>query len=118
MAATRPATTSRRRRTCVFALHVHLVFVTKYRRKVFTSEHLTLLAEVFADVCADFGAVLTECNGEDDHVHLLIEYPPTVQLSKLVNSPERRLLAQVAAAIPGTHPPRPPMVAVVLRRVV
>jgi REP element-mobilizing transposase RayT len=53
---------------------------------VFTSEHLTLLAEVFADVCADFGAMLTECNGEDDHVHLLIEYPPTVQLSKLVNS--------------------------------
>lgn len=76
----------RRGRTCVFALHVHLVFVTKYRRKVFTADHLTLLADVFADVCADFGAVLTECNGEDDHVHLLIEYPPTVQLSRLVNS--------------------------------
>jgi putative transposase len=70
----------------VFALHVHLVFVTKYRRKVFTADHLTLLADVFADVCADFGAVLTECNGEDDHVHLLIEYPPTVQHSRLVNS--------------------------------
>jgi len=63
-----------------------LVFVTKYRRKVFDSKHLDLLTEVFADVCGDFGATLTECNGEDDHVHLLVEYPPTVQLSKLVNS--------------------------------
>jgi putative transposase len=76
----------RRGRSCVFALHVHLVFVTKYRRKVFTSEHLTYLEGVFAGVCADFGATLVECNGEHDHVHLLIEYPPTVQLSKLVNS--------------------------------
>lgn len=67
-------------------MHVHLVFVTKHRRRVFTSEHLDLLAEVFAAVCADFGATLVESNGEDDHVHLLIEYPPTVQLSKLVNS--------------------------------
>jgi putative transposase len=76
----------RRGRSCVFALHVHLVFVTKYRRRVFTSKHLDLLKSVFTDVCADFGATLTEFNGEDDHVHLLVEYPPTVQLTKLVNS--------------------------------
>lgn len=73
-------------RSCVFALHVHLVFVTKYRRGVFTDEHLTAMEPVLAAVCSDFGAALVEFNGEDDHVHLLIEYPPTVQLSKLVNS--------------------------------
>ena len=37
-------------------------------------------------VCVDFAVHLIEFNGEDDHVHLLIEYPPTVQLSRLVNS--------------------------------
>ena len=37
-------------------------------------------------VCDDFVATLVEFNGEDDHVHLLVEYPPTVQISKLVNS--------------------------------
>ena len=26
------------------------------------------------------------CDGEDDHVHLLLEYPPTIPISKLVNS--------------------------------
>lgn len=76
----------RRGRSCVFALHAHLVFVTKYRRGVFTDEHLTAMQPVLSDVCADFGAALVEFNGEDDHVHLLIEYPPTAQLSRLVNS--------------------------------
>jgi len=63
-----------------------LVFVTKYRRDVLIGEHLAYLSEVFASVCEDFGACLTECNGEDDHVHLLVEYPPTVAVSSLVNS--------------------------------
>ena len=76
----------RRGRTCVTALHVHLVFVTKYRRKVFEAEHIDHLGRTFRQVCTDFAAVLVSCDGEDDHVHLLIEYPPTVQLSKLINS--------------------------------
>ena len=37
-------------------------------------------------VCGDFGAELREFNGEDDHVHLLVEYPPKVAVSVLVNS--------------------------------
>jgi putative transposase len=63
-----------------------LVFVTRYRRGVLTGEMIRYLAKVFGKVCADFGAVLAECNGEDDHVHLLVEYPPKVPVSALVNS--------------------------------
>jgi REP-associated tyrosine transposase len=70
----------------VSSLHVHLVFVTKYRRGVLRPEHLDLLDDVFAKVCAHFGPTLGECNGEDDHVHLLVQYPPTVAISGLVNS--------------------------------
>lgn len=44
------------------------------------------LCAIFAKVCGNFKAELVECDGEDDHVHLLVNYPPTVQLSKLVNS--------------------------------
>ena len=76
----------RRGRHVVSALHVHLVFVTKYRRNVLTGEMIDYLADVFGKVCDDFGATLAECNGEDDHVHLLIEYPPKVTVSALVNS--------------------------------
>ncbi len=73
-------------RHCVFNLHIHLVFVTKYRRGVFTKEILDDLAEIFKSVCVDFEAELVEFDGEDDHVHLLIEYPPKVAVSTLVNS--------------------------------
>lgn len=38
------------------------------------------------DVCADFETELAEFNGENNHVHLLVNLPPKVALSKLVNS--------------------------------
>ena len=59
-------------RHCVFNLHIHLVFVTKYRRGVFTGEVLADLRGIFAAVCEDFNAELVEFDGEDDHVHLLV----------------------------------------------
>ena len=73
-------------RHCVFKMHVHLVFVAKYRRKVFDGDAIERLRRMFARVCADFEATLAEMDGEDDHVHLLVEYPPKVSVSGLVNS--------------------------------
>lgn len=67
-------------------LHAHLVFTTKYRRGALTNPILERCEQVMSEVCQDFGATLVEFNGEDDHVHLLVHYPPTVELSKLVNS--------------------------------
>ena len=55
-------------------MHVHLVFVTKYRREVFTK------------TCVDLEAELIEFDGEDDHVHLLVNYPPKLAISNLVNA--------------------------------
>lgn len=80
------STNLRRGRTCVFQVHAHLVFVTKYRKKIFTRVILGELKEIFTNVCNDFEAQLVEFNGEGDHVHLLINYPPKVAISKLVNS--------------------------------
>ena len=73
-------------RHCVFVLHVHLVFVAKYRRDVFTKSMLDDLKDTFSSVFADFEADLVEFDGEDDHVHLLVNYPPKVAVSNLVNS--------------------------------
>ena len=76
----------RRGRHVVFNLHVHLVFVAKYRRKVFTKEILDAMRQIFESVCTDFEAQLVEFDGENDHVHLLVNYPPKMSISKLVNS--------------------------------
>ncbi|MFP4168692.1 MAG: IS200/IS605 family transposase [Desulfonatronovibrionaceae bacterium] len=80
------SSTLRTGRHCVFTLHVHLVFVTKYRYGVLTPQALESLKEIFEAVCRDFETKLVETNGEEDHVHLLVHYPPKVPVSKLVNS--------------------------------
>jgi len=38
------------------------------------------------DVRADFGTELAEFNGEPEHVHLLVNVPPTVAISRLATS--------------------------------
>ena len=76
----------RTRRHVVHHLHLHLVFVTKYRRKVFSEKMYQRLEFHFERVCSDFGCRLVECNGESDHVHLLVEPLPHTTPSRLVNS--------------------------------
>jgi putative transposase len=63
-----------------------LVFVTKFRHKVFTDRHLARMEEIMRAVCADFETELAEFNGENNHVHLLVNFPPKVAPAKLVNS--------------------------------
>ena len=53
---------------------------------MFTKTILDVLRPIFAAVCKDFEAELVEFDGEDDHVHLLVNYPPKVAISMLVNS--------------------------------
>ena len=60
--------------------------VTKYTRDGFTKERLDDLRPIFASVCIDFESELIELEEEDDHVRLLMNHPPKVAVSKLVNS--------------------------------
>jgi putative transposase len=53
---------------------------------VFTKETLDFMRPIFVEICLSFEAELVEFDGEDDHVHLLVNYPPKVCISKLVNS--------------------------------
>jgi REP-associated tyrosine transposase len=76
----------RRGRSVVYNLHAHLVFTPKYRHGPFTDEVLRRCEQIMREVCTDFDAELREFNGETDHVHLLVHYPPKVAISRLVNS--------------------------------
>ena len=68
----------------VYTLTVHIVFVTKYRRKVIDAAMLQRLGEIFRETCGKWECTLVEFNGESDHVHLLVNFSPQVQLSKLI----------------------------------
>ena len=73
-------------RHVVFNLHAHLVFVTKYRRKVLNQKILDDMKSIFEKISKEHQVVLKEFNGEEDHIHMLINYPPKISLAKLVNS--------------------------------
>src|SRR6266404_3093796 len=71
---------------CVVQLHVNLVFVKKYRYRIFDGDAINRLRAIFSKVCTDFEAELVEIDGEDNHAHLLVNYPPKHSISALVNS--------------------------------
>ena len=76
----------RRERHSVTDLKIHLICVTKYRRKVFTDDGLKLIEQSFLDVATKMNFNFLEFNGESDHVHILIEYPPKLSISQITNS--------------------------------
>ena len=77
---------------------------SKHRRVVFTKEIIDDLRVVFASVCRDFEAELVEFDGEDDYVHLLVNYPPKVAVSALVNSLKGISLPVTAPLQPASEP--------------
>ncbi|MFC8367502.1 IS200/IS605 family transposase [Streptomyces sp. NPDC057239] len=94
-------------RRVVHHLHVHLVLVTRHRRKAFTNEMPTRCEEIMREVCTVLEADLKQFDGEEDCVHLLVRHPPKAQLSKLVNSfkgVSARLLRKERDAHVRRHP--------------
>ncbi|MFF5207246.1 IS200/IS605 family transposase [Streptosporangium sp. NPDC000396] len=81
-----PAPDIRRGRGVVYRLHAHVIFTPRYRRKVFTDAILSRREDLMIEGCDSFGAEPVEFNGADDHVHLLVHYPPKVASSTLVHS--------------------------------
>lgn len=64
----------------------HLIFTTKYRRKVFDGKMISELRDAFESACEKLECGIIEFDGEEDHVHLLVEYPPKLAVSVLVNN--------------------------------
>ncbi|WP_232601884.1 IS200/IS605 family transposase [Photobacterium carnosum] len=72
-------------RKCLFNNNVHLVFVTKYRRGVFTKDMLDRTKEIMEETCKQMDCELLEFGGEHDHVHLMVSIHPKVAVSNLVS---------------------------------
>ena len=70
----------------VFYIRLHLVLVSKYRRKVLTEEVRDYLKGVFENILESWRCRLIEYGGEDDHVHLLLEIHPALDISALINN--------------------------------
>lgn len=75
-----------RRRHSVSKLVVHLIFCTKYRRKLLDGLMIQQIRGAVAHAAERLEIEILECDGEADHVHMLIAYPPKLAVSVLVNN--------------------------------
>jgi putative transposase len=67
-------------------MRVHVGIVTKFRHAAYPHAHVRWMEEIMRLVCADLECEIVEFNGEGNHVHLLVNFPPTAAVTKLVNS--------------------------------
>ena len=71
---------------CIYHLAAHVVFCTKFRKHILTCEKRDLLKVTMEKLAIEHGCEITEWNGEADHVHMLLRYPPTIVLSNMVGA--------------------------------
>lgn len=69
-----------------YSLNYHLVLVTKYRKRCLRPEQLDFLKQEFGRLFCEWDCRLLEFSGKEDHVHLLFEAHPAMNLSKLINN--------------------------------
>jgi len=70
----------------IYLIRLHIVFVTKYRRPVLNQELLEYLRTAFAHNLEQWRCKLLEFGGEADHVHLLVDIHPALDISVLINN--------------------------------
>lgn len=98
-------------RSQIYKHFYHLVFVTKYRRGVFTKEILLRMNVIFKETCEQMDCFLEEFNGEDDHIHILVSIPPKHSVSTVVSKLKgkssyyirKEFLSQIKQKLWGKH---------------
>jgi len=86
---------------CVYYTQYHLVFSTKYRRKIFNEGVLKYLQGILNRVGEYYPEITIETiNADQDHVHMLVSIPPKIAVSQAV----RILKANTAKALRQKFP--------------
>lgn len=68
----------------VYELKYHLVWITKYRKRVLKGQVGIRLREMLRETCASLDVYIEKGHVSSDHVHMLVSVPPHLSVSKLV----------------------------------
>lgn len=68
----------------VFEIHLHVVWVTKYRKKILVGEVATRVRDMIRRICREQEVEIIKGHVSKDHVHLFVSIPPQVTISRLV----------------------------------
>ena len=70
----------------VYSIQYHLVWCVKYRRKILTIEIEKDLIEILNKIAKDNNFEILECNGDLDHIHLLINCSPQHYIPDMIKA--------------------------------
>ena len=56
----------------------------KYRRKILVGDIQRRVKELFLEIASQFDFEIEECEIAEDHIHILISFPPRYSVSKVV----------------------------------
>ena len=73
-------------------LMVHLIFVTRYRKKLFYGEFRNDIKQYIFDTCKVHHWYIRRMETDKDHIHILLQYNPTDSITQIVST-----LKQVSA---------------------
>ncbi|MCR5650215.1 MAG: IS200/IS605 family transposase [Lachnospiraceae bacterium] len=79
----------------VYKLTYHIIFVTKYRKKVITDEIGDFLKDTTEYLCNRMDCELISAETDEDHMHLLVSMPPDIAPVKLINMVKTQLSKEV-----------------------
>lgn len=67
-------------------LQCHLVFSIKYRKKILIGDLDDDLKQIMFDIANDRNIIIKAMQTDVDHIHLMIDYPPTKSVLEIVNN--------------------------------
>lgn len=70
----------------VYSIQYHIVWCVKYRRKVLTLEIKKSLITILDKIANDNNFTILECNGDLDHIHLLIDCSPQHYIPNIIKA--------------------------------
>jgi len=68
----------------VYDIKYHIVWVTKYRKKILTGELAKCVREIIREICKSNDVEIIKGHVSSDHVHLFVSVPPHISVSKLM----------------------------------
>ena len=75
----------RRAAHCVYDCWYHLVWTPKKRRKILVGRVASRLEEMFVEFGEEWDIVVEQLHIGEDHVHLYVNFPPRLSVSRVVN---------------------------------
>ena len=69
-----------------YLLQCHLVFSTKYRKRILSGALSDDLKQIMYDIANEKDIIIKAMETDDDHIHLMVDYPPTKSVLEMVNN--------------------------------